>query len=640
MQPDPAQATSRPASAPGLTTTEIIDRLSRFDGPPEEFLVNLLAVQCHLAAAEAGVVLRAGADGKMELLAIYPQLPEGSTAPVWLAQAVESAGEVVSAGATAVKPLHEPEDMYGQPARRHLIMVPILTAGSVRGLAAFFIDSQNPTVLAHCRERLELSISLLSLYEMRLTLQRRQLDLRRLRVAMETVAAVNEHDRFAGAGMAMCNEVASRWQCDRVGLGFLKGRYVHLKALSHTEKINRKMKLVQDIEASMEECLDQDVEVLYPAADDATYVSRAAAELSRLHGPMTVVAMPLRRDGEVVGVLTAERAQDSPFMLEDIEALRLTCDLCTARLVNMHKSDRWFGALAVASVRRGLGHLVGPKHTLGKVAAILICAFAAFAFLAKGDYQASATFVIEPIDQRVVSAPFNGYIEEVYVQPGDEVLAGKTVLARLKTDEMESSLIQARADYATAIIDMQTAQAKGETNEAQQAQARADKAQAQVDELQRRIDEASIKSPITGTIISPDIRRRQGASVELGEAMFEVAPIELLRAELSVSEDQIADVLAASQEAQGRGGAIRGEMATEGSPGRRITFTVERVNPVAEVEEKDNVFKVRVRLDEVPEGLALIPGMKGVAKIEIGRRRYISLWTRKLVNWVRMKLWI
>jgi hypothetical protein len=32
--------------------------------------------------------------------------------------------------------------------------------------------------------------------------------------------------------------------------------------------------------------------------------------------------------------------------------------------------------------------------------------------------------------------------------------------------------------------------------------------------------------------------------------------------------------------------------------------------------------------------------MEGVAKIRIGRRTYAYLWTRKLVNWVRMKLWI
>jgi hypothetical protein len=32
--------------------------------------------------------------------------------------------------------------------------------------------------------------------------------------------------------------------------------------------------------------------------------------------------------------------------------------------------------------------------------------------------------------------------------------------------------------------------------------------------------------------------------------------------------------------------------------------------------------------------------MEGLAKVDIGQRAYGWIWTRKLVNWVRMKLWI
>ena len=44
-----------------LTTVDLIERLSRFDGPPEQFLVNLLAVQCHVSGASSGSILRLGA---------------------------------------------------------------------------------------------------------------------------------------------------------------------------------------------------------------------------------------------------------------------------------------------------------------------------------------------------------------------------------------------------------------------------------------------------------------------------------------------------------------------------------------------------------------------------------------------------
>jgi len=51
-----------------------------------------------------------------------------------------------------------------------------------------------------------------------------------------------------------------------------------------------------------------------------------------------------------------------------------------------------------------------------------------------------------------------------------------------------------------------------------------------------------------------------------------------------------------------------------------------------------NIFKVRVRLSEPPFWMR--PGMEGVAKVSIGERPYIWIWTRKVVNWLRMKLWL
>ena len=32
--------------------------------------------------------------------------------------------------------------------------------------------------------------------------------------------------------------------------------------------------------------------------------------------------------------------------------------------------------------------------------------------------------------------------------------------------------------------------------------------------------------------------------------------------------------------------------------------------------------------------------MEGVAKIDIDKRPYAWIWTRKIINWVRMKLWL
>jgi len=421
--------TGQPAER--LTTAEVVDRLSRFDGPPEQFLANLLAVQCQIGPAQAGAILRAVEGRGPEVLAVYPGLPQGAQAPVWLAQAAEACAKTMADGVTAVRPVHGPDELYGQPARQNLLLVPLRGERAVRGIAVFLVEARQADAVAAIRERLELTVGLLSLYEMRLVLQRRQSDLRRLRASMETLAAVNAQDRYKGLAMALCNDMATRWQCERVSVGFLKGRYVHLAATSHTEKFSRKMKLVQDIEAAMEECLDQDVEILSPQPPQATYVARAAGQVARHHGAGQILSLPLRHAGEPVAVLTVERSEEAPFTVDEVESLRLACDLVTPRLVNLEEHDRWFGARLAHAVRQGAATVVGPRHTWIKLAVIIACGFLAFTIFFKGDYRIEGSFVLEPVKQQVVPAPFDGYLEAVYVEPPDEVVGGDTVLAVL-----------------------------------------------------------------------------------------------------------------------------------------------------------------------------------------------------------------
>ncbi len=91
-------------------------------------------------------------------------------------------------------------------------------------------------------------------------------------------------------------------------------------------------------------------------------------------------------------------------------------------------------------------------------------------------------------------------------------------------------------------------------------------------------------------VFTGDLKEKLNKKVDEGEELFQVGSLDDLRAELSVPEDDIADVKL------GR----HGELATASYPGQRISFTVERINPVAEIDNdtKKNVFKVRVLLDQ------------------------------------------
>ncbi len=462
-------------------------------------------------------------------------------------------------------------------------------------------------------------------------LQRAQAGLKTLQLAMELLATVNQPKRFMRASMAFCNELTSQWNCERVSLGLIKGRYIRLKATSHCEHFSRKMELVQDIESAMEECFDQDTEIVYPAAAEAMYISKTSAHLAQRHGPSAILSVPLRLNDEVQAVVTLERPLAQRFDDPSVEGICLACSLSSSRLLNLWRHDRWFGARWWDGIQRGFGFVLGAQHIGAKLLCLLIVAFLVCAVVIKGQYRTKSSCLLEATVQQSVCAPFDGYIKSVYKEAGDEITAQNNALAELDTAELRLQLAAAKAEHAGYLKQRDASERDIQMAQAQIAQADADKVRAQIELLDYQIRQARLVSPIIGTVVAGDLKRQVGAPVKKGDVLFEVTPLATLRAQVLVSEDQILDISTGQE----------GELATVSYPDRHIPFEVELISPMAEVENNRNVFKVRVRLLETYEQHAWMrPGMEGVAKITVGKRRYAWIWTRKLINWIRMKLWI
>ena len=605
-----------------------IEAILKQDGSPDLFLSELLASQCRFAGASAGGMLRQGEQDQFEIVATYPPFNSVSGCPQWIDTVIKSCPKLISSADTIV--LSDTQSIAdGGQSRRHIIAIPIREEDAVRAVAAFLVQVKTDAALAACRERLEITPFLLNHFEQRLTLKKKHQSHRHLRRVLEILAVVNEPDRLLSAAMALCNEIDSRMNCRRVSLGFLSGRHVRVRAISHTDTFRREMQLVQDIETAMEECLDQDLELIYPADEEASYVSRATETLSRTHGPGTVLSLPIRRNGEVFAVLTLERESEEVFdVLEEIEPLRLLCDLCAPRLFEKHAQDRWLGARAAISIQHKLAGLLGPEHTWIKGAAITVIILALFLIFAKGDHRIEASFKFEAPVQQVVVAPFDSYIRTVSVEPGDEVKADENMLGVLDTSELRLNLAALKAERLGYQKKAAASMRDGNTAEAQIASAQSDKIAAEIDLLEKKVKKAKLIAPISGRVVSQDLKRQIGAPVETGEVLFEIAHVDSLRAELYVPEMSIARIDIGQE----------GELAAVGHPDQRIRFVVERINPMAEVVNGKNVFNVRARLQEQREWMR--PGMEGVAKISAGKKPYIWLGTYRVINWLRMKLWI
>ena len=327
-------------------------------------------------------------------------------------------------------------------------------------------------------------------------------------------------------------------------------------------------------------------------------------------------------------MVTIEWPQDRGLTDEELETLRLTCDLVTARLMTLFEHDRWFGSKLAAGIRKSAGWVFGAKHTWVKLLALGILGLAAVVVFVKSDYNAEASFILQPQTTRNVTAPFDGFLTEVHVKPGDNVIEDETVLAKLDETDLRLRLLEARKELLDYQTQARAARRDGKQAERRIAQAKAEQVQARIDLLKHRLARATIVAPLTGQVIQGEMHRKINSPVKPGEPLFEIAPLDNLRAELKVPEDMISEVRLGST----------GQLAAVGRPDWKIPFVVEDIYPMAEVVEGKNIFKVYVTLQQRPAWLK--PGTEGLAKIYLGRKPIGWIWTRDIINWIRMKLWI
>ena len=447
---------------------------------------------------------------------------------------------------------------------------------------------------------------------------------------LQLASAVSTADGFQPAAANLCNELSTRLSAARVSVGWLKGRRIKLQALSHTEEFDKKQELSLAIVRAMEECLDQGEVVQFdPAGEHGTNnVTRDAAALSRAEGGTRVVSLPLRRKDEIVGILTLEFPSHKPATPQETTALAVAADLLAPQLYDRYQNDRFLVTKAGLSVRDGSKKVFGLRtYTLAKVIAVSVGALLLFVCLYSPVYQVKAPFEFKPVLQAQVSSPFDGVIQTIYAKLGDTVKEGDA-LVELDTRDLVLKRNSAESQRNQAEQKAQVYRADDKIAESAIALSEAEEAQAQIDLLNSQIERSVVRAPIDGQVIRGDLEGKARSTVKQGEPLFEVAPKQNLRAVLYVNERDVQRVRAEGT----------GVLATESQPGEKHPFTVDRVIPAAEPRNGQNVFPVYATVtDPSPAWRA---GLEGEARVDWERKPLIWQWTHRLVEWVRLKLWV
>ena len=510
-----------------------------------------------------------------------------------------------------------------------LVAFPVRKGGKLCGVAALEILSRPHDLLQSAMRQLQWGVPWLENWVLYTDADKNNRVYERLTIALDLTALTLQEDGFHAAATSFVTVLATRLGCDRVSIGFVKGRKVKVQAISHSAQFKKQMNLIRSISAAMDESIDQQKALLYPVAseEDNCDVMYAHKELTEQQGHSAVCTIPfIDKDGRGYGALTFERTSDKPFDSGLVELCDSITALVAPILEEKRKNDQLLIKKTWESLRFHVNKLIGSGHVLVKLISALLFILVIFFTFAKGEYRVTAKTTIEGKVQRAIVTPYDGYIYNANVRAGDTVKEGQ-IMCGLDDRDMHLQRLKTEGQMGQYQRQYREAMAKGDRAEMKILKEQVGQAGAQLALLDEQLSRAKLLAPFDGVVVSGDLTQSLGSPVERGQILFEIAPLHDYRVKLEVDERDIGQVKIGQT----------GNMILNALPTDRLPIIVEKITPVSTAEEGVNFFFVEARLDKA--SVHLLPGMEGFSKVSIERRKLIWIWTHDLIDWLRLWMW-
>jgi RND family efflux transporter MFP subunit len=445
--------------------------------------------------------------------------------------------------------------------------------------------------------------------------------------ALHVVGAAAEQQDFAAAARAAVTDLANRFGCDRVSIGFRSLRRTKVAAISHSAQFGRQMNFVSLVAAAMDEAIDQRGVVIWPD-DDVTepMATHRHEKLAKTHSIGHLLTCPLYVRDKFVGAVLFERPSDRPFTQNDAETLEAAVTVLSPVIDERRSNDRWLITRAAKSFGNLFVKLMGPGHLAMKASVLLLIAVTAFFRVTVVPDRVNSDARIEGAIQRAITAPFDGFIASSDVRAGDLVSMGD-LLARLDDRELILERFRLAAELGLQRIEYDRAVAARDRSETAVRRNQIAQAEAQISLVDQQIDRTRIVAPFDGVLASGDLSQSIGASVSRGEMLMTLVPQGDFRVVLQVDETRVSEV-AVGQDAA---------LVVTALPERSFALQIGKVTPVASYSDGKTWFRVDATLSQGADGLQ--PGMEGIAKIDVGERHLIAIWMRPLIDWWRVTAW-
>jgi len=616
--PKSVQNASPPSDAPSLQSQESALWVNFSKAATvDDFCQSWLALVCHLIPhVLSGTVWL---ENSTHSLAYTPKglWPPGAT-------------DVSHLDATAKRALTKREGLLlksEDPRNSFHVAYPLEVGVHLHGVVVLELAPRSEQEFHHVRRQLYWASAWMEVLVHRQETPAGESPAKRLHSILDMVATVCRHDRFHEAATALVTDMATALHCDRVSLGFLRRGQCRVRALSHSAQVEKQTNLLVAIAKAMEEAIDQQALVVFPAsAQQPLLITTAHRTLAQEWGSGVICTIPLTIAGRIVGALTFERPSSQPFDQATLDMCEAAGSLVGPILETLRRDDRWWVTKGWDAAMTHLKHLVGPRHVALKLSTIMITGLLVFLATVEGDYRVSAKTVLEPVVLRALVAPFDGFVAEAPARAGDVVEKGQ-VLCTLDDRELQLERLKWLSQLEEVKKEYHQAMANHELSTVTILSAQMDQAKAHLSLVNDQLGRTQLRAPYEAVVVSGDLSQELGSPVEKGQVLFEVAPLDSYRLIAQVDERDIRGV------SMGQ----RGTLKLSSIPEDTFAFTVQKLTPVSEAEEGRNYFRVEARLDQTPERLR--PGMEGVGKIDIDQRLLFWIWTHDIGDWLRLTWW-
>lgn len=430
---------------------------------------------------------------------------------------------------------------------------------------------------------------------------------------------------FDAAAAAVVNQLAQTLRCERVSLGLYIGGRLRIAAISGAADVRERHNAVGRIAASMAEALDQRLAIVHPLPGGASpAITLAHQELSQSNGHAAIYTVPVATRHELLGALLFERR--GGFDTTALEAAKDAAMFAGPLLALKQRADGRVGHRMAQALRpaakRPFG---GARFSVARAVLGATLLGAAALALVPSTHRVVAPARVEGAVQQLIAAPVDGFVGAVQVRPGESVRAGQ-VLMSLDTRELALERDKWAAEMAQLDKQYREALSKDEAAPIMIARAKLEQAQSQHALAVAQLERSTLRAPMDGVLLSGDFMQAVGMPVKRGQELMTIAADHSWRVVAEVEEQAIAP-LRAGQSAQVLFAAVSGA--------EPLRFAVTRIAPVATQADGRNVFEV----EGTPQGAGaqLRPGMRGVARIEVGESTLGAIWFERAQHaWRRM----